>query len=144
MMLCIRDILNGKELEEVCADIETLTFIDGRATAGWAARLVKNNEQAEASSRVDALRSRITAHILDNELFQIAVRPKALTPLLISRYGPGKQYGTHVDDALMQGMRTDVSFVESEEVGLSPFLRPLAQTARAVFPQAAFLCGRRR
>ena len=34
--------------------------------------------------------------------------------------------------------------VESEEVGLLPFLRPLAQTARAVFPQAAFLCGRRR
>ena len=34
--------------------------------------------------------------------------------------------------------------VESEEVGLSPFLRPLAQTARAVFPQAAFLCGRLR
>src|SRR3954470_19008201 len=32
--------------------------------------------------------------------------------------------------------------VEWEEVGLSPFLRPLAQTARAVFPQAAFLCGR--
>src|SRR3954451_22373672 len=28
------------------------------------------------------------------------------------------------------------SRVESEEVGLSPFLRPLAQTARAVFPQA--------
>src|SRR3954470_4895976 len=37
-----------------------------------------------------------------------------------------------------------VRHVESEEVGLSPFLRPLAQTARAVFPQAAFLCGRRR
>ena len=34
--------------------------------------------------------------------------------------------------------------VESEEVGLSPFLRPLAQTARAVFPQAAFLCDRLR
>jgi hypothetical protein len=33
--------------------------------------------------------------------------------------------------------------VESEEVGLSPCLRPLAQTARAVFPQAAFLYGRR-
>ena len=35
-----------------------------------------------------------------------------------------------------------VTGVESEEVGLSPFLRPLAQTARAVFPQAAFLCSR--
>ena len=32
--------------------------------------------------------------------------------------------------------------VESGEVELAPFLRPLAQTARAVFPQAAFLCGR--
>ena len=32
--------------------------------------------------------------------------------------------------------------VESGEVELSPCLRPLAQTARAVFPQAAFLCGR--
>ena len=28
-------------------------------------------------------------------------------------------------------------------VGFSPCLRPLAQTARAVFPQAAFLCGSR-
>jgi hypothetical protein len=34
--------------------------------------------------------------------------------------------------------------VESGEVGLAPCLRPLAQTARAVFPQAAFLCGRHR
>src|SRR3954454_24445508 len=32
--------------------------------------------------------------------------------------------------------------VESGEVGLTPCLRPLAQTARAVFPQAAFLRGR--
>ena len=37
------------------------------------------------------------------------------------------------------------SAVESEEVEPQPFLRPLAQTARAVFPQAAFrgasVCG---
>jgi len=35
----------------------------------------------------------------------------------------------------------DLRIVESEEVGLSPCLRPLAQTAHAVFQQAAFLCG---
>ena len=29
---------------------------------------------------------------------------------MISRYKSGKQYGTHVDDALMRGMRTDISF----------------------------------
>lgn len=110
MMMCIGAVLNSEELEEFCSDIEGLKFIDGRATAGWAARLVKDNEQAEAGGRVDAIRGRIAARILDNELFQIAVRPKALTPLLISRYAPGKQYGTHADDSLMQGMRTDVSF----------------------------------
>src|SRR5919202_5762300 len=110
MMLCIGDVLDREQVAELHADIDTLAFVDGRATAGWAARLVKNNEQAEAGAQLDALRKQIASHILDNELFQIAVRPKALTPLLISRYGQGKQYGTHVDDALMQGMRTDVSF----------------------------------
>jgi PKHD-type hydroxylase len=43
-------------------------------------------------------------------VFALAVRPKALTPLLFSRTGKGMHYGTHVDDALMRGLRTDVSF----------------------------------
>ena len=48
--------------------------------------------------------------ILGNELFCLAARPKALSPLLFSRYDTGMQYGSHVDDALMGGMRTDISF----------------------------------
>lgn len=110
MMMCIGNVLNSDEVADVCSDIAGLTFVDGRATAGWAAKLVKNNEQAEAGGSVDSLRARISARILGNDLFQLAVRPKALTPLLLSRYARGKEYGTHVDDALMQGMRTDVSF----------------------------------
>lgn len=110
MMLCIGGVLNSTELDEICSKVADLSFVDGRATAGWSARLVKDNEQAESSAEVEAVRERLTRHILANDLFQLAVRPKRLTPLLISRYGAGKQYGTHVDDALMQGMRTDVSF----------------------------------
>lgn len=34
-----------------------------------------------------------------------------LTPLILSRYRPGESYGLHVDDALMGGVRTDVSFM---------------------------------
>ena len=52
----------------------------------------------------------VAERILHNEVFRLAVRPKALTPLLFSRYETGMHYGSHVDDALMGGMRTDVSF----------------------------------
>lgn len=111
MMLCIGDVLDRQEAAAIQAEVELLNFVDGRATAGWAARLVKDNEQADADdNQLKALRGRIAEKILDNELFQLAVRPKTLTPLMISRYKPGKQYGTHVDDALMRGMRTDISF----------------------------------
>ena len=111
MLLCIGTVLNSEETGEIRSEIEALSFVDGRTTAGWAARLVKDNEQADGGDRrAEAIRRRIAERILDNELFQLAVRPKALTPLMISRYKPGKQYGTHVDDALMRGMRTDVSF----------------------------------
>ena len=110
MMLCIGEILNKEDLHEILSKLAGATFVDGRATAGWSARLVKDNDQAEAGEQSEAARRQIAALILDNELFQIAVWPKALTPLLISRYGQGQNYGTHVDDALMRGLRTDVSF----------------------------------
>ncbi|HKF08617.1 MAG TPA: Fe2+-dependent dioxygenase [Xanthobacteraceae bacterium] len=111
MMLCIADVFDRNETAAIRKRVEALKFVDGRSTAGWVARLVKDNEQADPHDRELAeLHRQIEERILVNELFHLAVRPKALTPLMISRYKPGKQYGTHVDDALMRGMRTDVSF----------------------------------
>ena len=111
MMLCIADVFDRNETAAIRKRVEALKFVDGRSTAGWVARLVKDNEQADPHDRELAeLHRQIAERILVNELFHLAVRPKALTPLMISRYKPGKQYGTHVDDALMRGMRTDVSF----------------------------------
>ena len=111
MMICIGDVFDREEVAAIRSEVERLPFVDGRATAGWAARLVKDNEQADADDiQLTVLHGRIADRILENEIFQLAVRPKALTPLMISRYKPGKQYGTHVDDALMRGVRTDVSF----------------------------------
>jgi PKHD-type hydroxylase len=111
MLLCIADILEPHETAAMRRRVEDITFVDGSSTAGWAARLVKDNERADADDpRLAELRMEIEERILANELFQLAVRPKALTPLMISRYRAGKQYGIHVDDALMRGMRVDVSF----------------------------------
>jgi len=43
-------------------------------------------------------------------VFALATRPKTILGPLFSRYEPGHAYGAHVDDALMDGVRTDVSF----------------------------------
>jgi PKHD-type hydroxylase len=111
MQIVIADILKPDDLETIHAALSKTRFIDGRETAGFAARVVKDNRQADArDSTLDPVRSLVAARIMENELFRIAVRPKALSPLLFSRTDTGMQYGVHVDDALMGGLRTDVSF----------------------------------
>src|SRR5712691_12529249 len=111
MQIVIGNVLPADEVATVRASLERADFVDGKATAGFAAREVKSNRQAEGSDRaLETVRKLIAERILGNEVFRLAVRPKALTPLLFSRYEPGMQYGRHVDDALMDGLRTDVAF----------------------------------
>src|SRR5713101_7056075 len=111
MRIVIGNVLPAEEIETVRATLERARFVDGKATAGFAARLVKNNQQAEGSDRsLETIRKLVAERILGNEVFRLAVRPKALSPLLFSRYEKGMHYGSHVDDALMDGMRTDVAF----------------------------------
>ena len=111
MILCIADLLPPEEVKAVREALDEATFFDGKKTAGWHAKLVKENLQlASGNPAIDALRERLTARVREHELFQMAVRPKAVTPVIVSRYEPGMRYGTHVDDAVMHGIRTDVSF----------------------------------
>jgi PKHD-type hydroxylase len=111
MQIVIANVLSRDELATVRRALKSARFVDGRATAGFAARKVKNNEQVDTADRsLDDIRKLVADRITRNEVFRMAVRPKALTPLLFARYEKGKHYGSHVDDALMQGMRTDASF----------------------------------
>jgi len=110
MQIVVGSILSIEELALVHETLVRATFEDGRATAGFAARLVKDNRQAVNDRKIEMVRKLVEERILGNELFRMAVRPKQLTPVMFSRYEPGMHYGSHVDDALMQGMRTDVSF----------------------------------
>jgi PKHD-type hydroxylase len=111
MQIVIGNILSGEELETVNAALERAHFVDGKATAGFAARMVKSNQQVDGSDRsLETIRKLVAERVLGNDVFRLAVRPKALSPLLFSRYETGMHYGSHVDDALMDGMRTDVSF----------------------------------
>ena len=110
MQIVIGNVLSADELIHVRDALARAKYIDGRATAGFAARTVKNNQQAANDRTIETVRKLVEERILANDVFRLAVRPKKLSAILFSRYEVGMQYGSHVDDALMQGMRTDVSF----------------------------------
>ncbi|WP_404783703.1 Fe2+-dependent dioxygenase [Altericista sp. CCNU0014] len=112
MILCIGNILTPEELELIVSKVKTADFIDGRATAGWHAQLVKHNTQLPASSPVLAtVRQVIGAALARHGLFQMVVRPHTIRPVTLSRYQVGMHYGSHIDDVVMQNptMRSDVS-----------------------------------
>lgn len=115
MILYIADVLNPTELSEIAELLNQAEFIDGRVTAGWSAKLVKNNTQLSKGSLQDRrIQDIITGALARNSLFQLAARPKIIHPILVSRYEVGMSYGIHTDDAVMrtqgQLMRSDISF----------------------------------
>ena len=56
MMLCLGGVFDQAEAAALRSEVEQLRFADGRATAVWAARLAKNNEQADADDDLAAPR----------------------------------------------------------------------------------------
>ena len=111
MILCIGGVLDEPALDSVRARFGLLPFRDGRETAGHEARRVKRNLQADgADERTRALKDFLAERIAAHPVFRLAVRPARQSPLLLSRYDPGMEYGTHVDEPMMGGMRSDVSY----------------------------------
>ena len=115
MILCISEILTTGQLSRIRTTMDAGSFEDGRNTAGWHARLVKNNEQLQmAGKTANALRTEVEKALTGHPLFQMAARPAKMAPILFSRYRAGMTYGHHVDDPVMgRGpgrLRTDISF----------------------------------
>ena len=110
MLLVIENVLTAAEAQVLRAAAADLSFDDGRKTAGRFAAEVKANDQATPGPALDILLAKVERALAANGLFRSAARPKALTKLILSRYREGQTYGLHVDDALMQGLRTDLSF----------------------------------
>lgn len=110
MMLVLEGVLTPVEAQVLAEAARALSFEDGRKTAGRFVAEVKANAQAAPSPERDAVLDKARSAILAHPVFSSAARPKAMTPLILSRYREGQTYGLHVDDALMGGLRTDLSF----------------------------------
>jgi len=114
MMLCIPEVLTRAELERMRTVLAGAEFADGRATAGYRGRRVKNNLQLSRENAAGNDMALIVEQALwRNETFGWAVWPKQIRGILFSRYEPGMSYGNHVDNAIMGKAnlwRSDVAF----------------------------------
>ncbi len=111
MLLVIKDAIAQEAVADVVDRLKALPFMDGKLTAGWHAKLVKNNEQVDHTHPdCSRLSNSVTTLLMRNAVFSVALRLRHMTPLLFSRYCKGMAYGTHVDDPLIHNLRSDVSF----------------------------------
>ncbi|MGC2857188.1 Fe2+-dependent dioxygenase [Novispirillum sp. DQ9] len=111
MILCIADVLTPQDLVRLRALFADAPFQDGTRTAGWHARLVKDNQQMAGTVAAEA-QGIVLAALKRNPLFRSAVLPRRIRPPLLARYTGGQTYGDHVDDAIMgedDPVRSDVS-----------------------------------
>lgn len=114
MIFCLEQVLRPEEVEYISDRLKQIPFIDGSETAGWHAKLVKNNQQLDKNNPVygelcDVVKNALQRHSLFNSL----VQPKVIHSILFSRYEIGMGYGTHVDNAFMGKdtcWRSDLSF----------------------------------
>jgi PKHD-type hydroxylase len=110
VFLVIQSILCEAEVSAVLQVLkEEAPFADGRTTAGFHAKQVKKNEQA-TGAKSEAIAKKIENALSQHPVFRAAAMPRDFARLLLSRYRPGMRYGTHIDDALIDGKRTDLSF----------------------------------
>ncbi|MEL6816138.1 MAG: Fe2+-dependent dioxygenase, partial [Cyanobacteria bacterium J06598_3] len=111
MIFTIPELLSAEDIAELRSRLESAEMVDGKATAGWHAKTVNQNQQLDrqhplAGPLVDQVRAALMKH----PLFQVAARPKRLHAVRFNRYSDGMCYGRHTDDAMMGGFRTDLSF----------------------------------
>ena len=111
MLHRLAQVLNAEEIElirDLAAD--RADFVDGAATAGAAARAVKANRQMKPGPKADQIKRLCERALSRHTVFKAAAQPKRVLRTLVSLYGPGETYGVHVDDAIMGGVRSDLSF----------------------------------
>lgn len=114
-MIVIENVLTEEALSEVSAALREMRWLDGRSTAGAAARKVKRNQQADLSSRMGSkVRDTLLEAVARHPVVEAYARPLKFAPPLISCAGPGDGYGLHIDNPIMgkgaSRLRTDLSF----------------------------------
>jgi PKHD-type hydroxylase len=115
-MAVLNDVLTPEELTQIRDLAAKTVFQDGKATAGEAARKVKDNLQAVGTDPNMATVTEIVLTALRRHPYTpTLLRPRRWSKFMLSKYSGGQEYGFHTDNPQMKDanggvLRTDLSF----------------------------------
>lgn len=102
MLLRLPGVLKPDELALVRALLAGAPFVDGRLSAGLAARRVKNNQELESGAAdVERLNRVVMGSLVRHPGYRAGALPLHAGSPLYARYRPGMTYGDHLDDPIM-------------------------------------------
>jgi PKHD-type hydroxylase len=116
MLLRIPSVLTAAQVSECVGALRAADWADGKETAGYLSRRVKDNEQLPEEHPLARRLGDLILDVLDkNQLFISAALPLKVVPPLFNRYAGGQSYGGHIDGAVRpvfgtpHRVRTDLS-----------------------------------
>lgn len=114
MLIRIPSVLDRAELDKALRLLSSAPFVDGRLSAGLAARRIKNNQEVDRGAReLEQLNNLVMGKLVQHPVYRSAALPLRVAAPYYARYTTGMQYGDHVDDPVMgadgQLYRSDLS-----------------------------------
>jgi PKHD-type hydroxylase len=114
VLLRIPSVLDRSELDVVQRMLTGAPFVDGKLSAGLAAKRVKHNLEVDRSAReLEQLNNLVMGKLVQHPVYRSGALPLRVAAPYYARYTPGMRYGDHVDDPVMGAdgtlYRSDVS-----------------------------------
>ncbi len=102
MLLRIPAVLDGKQLQTVQQLLAHAPFVDGKLSAGLAAKRVKHNEEvAQEAGQLKQLNDIVMGSLVSNSVYRNGALPHRVAAPFYARYTAAMGYGDHVDDPVM-------------------------------------------
>jgi PKHD-type hydroxylase len=102
VLLQIPTVLSDLDLQSVRQLLSHAKFVDGKLSAGSAARRVKRNQEVSRDAEeIQALNELVMGKLVRHPMYLNGALPHRVAVPYYARYTPGMAYGDHVDDPVM-------------------------------------------
>jgi PKHD-type hydroxylase len=102
MLLRIPSVLNRNQLDTVRQLLADASFVDGKLSAGAAAKRVKHNQELDKrAQQMEILNNIVMGSLVQHPIYRAGALPLHVAAPFYARYTPGMSYGDHLDDPIM-------------------------------------------